>query len=75
MAAEFIARLVDSVPEMKMRERSLLNINVPNVPFDEIAGVSVTEAGIRLYDDKFEKREDPRGKTYYWLSGHAIDNT
>jgi 5'-nucleotidase len=73
VAAEFIARLIGSVPDMKMRERSLLNINVPNVPFDEIAGVSVTEAGIRLYDDRFERREDPRGKTYYWLTGHAVD--
>lgn len=73
VAAEFIARLTDSIPEMKMRERSLLNINVPNVPFEEIAGVTVTEAGIRLYNDRFEKREDPRGKTYYWLTGHAID--
>jgi len=73
VAAEFIARLVTAVPDMKMRERSLLNINVPNIPFDEIAGVNITEAGVRLYDDRFEKREDPRGKTYYWLTGHAVD--
>ncbi len=73
VAAEFIARLLHTVPDMKMRERSLLNINVPNLPFEEIAGVSVTEAGIRLYDDRFEKREDPRGKSYYWLTGHAVD--
>jgi 5'-nucleotidase len=73
VAAEFISRLVHTVPDMKMRERSLLNINVPNLPFEEIEGVSVTEAGIRLYDDRFEKREDPRGKSYYWLTGHAVD--
>jgi len=73
VAAEFVARLLSVVPEMNMKERSLLNINVPDIPFEEIAGVSVTEAGIRLYDDRFEKREDPRGKTYYWLTGHAVD--
>ncbi|HNB20798.1 MAG TPA: 5'/3'-nucleotidase SurE [Candidatus Melainabacteria bacterium] len=73
VAAEFIAKLVHTVPDMKMRERSLLNINVPNVPYEEIAGVAITEAGIRLYDDRFERREDPRGKTYYWLTGHAVD--
>lgn len=73
VAAEFVARLLQTLPDMKMRERSLLNINVPNCPFDEIAGVTVTEAGIRLYDDRFEKREDPRGKSYYWLTGHAVD--
>ncbi len=73
VAAEFIARFLGSVSDLQMRERSLLNINVPNLPFEEIEGVSVTEAGVRLYDDRFEKREDPRGKTYYWLTGHAVD--
>lgn len=73
VAAEFIANMLDAVPKFEMRKRSLLNINVPSLPMEEIAGVSVTEAGVRLYDDRFEKREDPRGKTYYWLTGHAID--
>lgn len=73
VAAEFIANLLNGVPKFEMRKRSLLNINIPSLPMDEIAGVSVTEAGVRLYDDRFEKRADPRGKTYYWLTGHAID--
>lgn len=73
VAAEFIARLLPSVHSMNLRKRSLLNINVPNVSSEEIQGVSVTEAGIRLYNDSFEKRADPRGQTYYWLTGHAVD--
>lgn len=73
VAAEFVARFLHLMPKVKLKERSLYNINVPSIPMSEVKGVSVTEAGIRLYNDYFEKRVDPRGKVYYWLTGHAID--
>jgi 5'-nucleotidase len=52
----------------------LLNVNVPPVSQAEIAGVKVTRQGIRRYFDTFEKRVDPRGKTYYWLAGEVIED-
>ena len=73
-AAEFVSKLVDVFPKAHLRERSLLNVNVPNLPLNEIKGVALTELGIRLYNDWFEKRTDPRGGTYYWLAGHAIEH-
>ncbi|HEY9787748.1 MAG TPA: 5'/3'-nucleotidase SurE, partial [Candidatus Obscuribacterales bacterium] len=73
VAAEIISRFLPVMEKAPLKERSLYNINVPNVPLAEIKGVRATEAGIRLYNDFFEKRIDPRGKVYYWLTGHAID--
>jgi len=52
----------------------LLNVNVPPVKPEEIAGVAITRQGIRRYFDVFEKRVDPRGKTYYWLAGEALED-
>ena len=52
----------------------MLNVNVPNIPFAELEGTLITELGVRLYDDRFEKRIDPRGRTYYWLAGQALDS-
>jgi 5'-nucleotidase len=72
-AAEFISKLVKAFPRAHLGKRSLLNVNVPCLPIDEIKGVLVTELGVRLYDDYFEKRVDPRGRVYYWLAGQAID--
>jgi 5'-nucleotidase len=72
-AAEVIQRLLDVYPRAHLSKRSLLNVNVPNLPFAELKGTSVTELGVRLYDDRFEKRVDPRGRSYYWLSGQALD--
>jgi 5'-nucleotidase len=42
---------------------------VPNVPREEIAGVEITRLGRRLYRDKLIRRQDPRGRDYYWIGG------
>lgn len=72
-AAEFVARLIEVFPATHLSKRSLLNVNVPNVAFAELNGAVITELGVRLYDDRFEKRTDPRGRIYYWLTGHPLD--
>jgi 5'-nucleotidase len=48
---------------------SLLNINIPYLPVEEMKGVAITRQGLRVYRDALEKREDPRGKRYYWIGG------
>ncbi len=73
VAADFIADLVKILPTSGLPSRTLLNVNVPNLPADQIKGVAVTELGVRLYNDYYEKRMDPRGKVYYWLCGQAIE--
>jgi 5'-nucleotidase len=51
----------------------LLNVNIPPVQWEEIAGVKLTRQGVRRYVDVFDKRIDPRGKTYYWLTGEVLE--
>ncbi|QHI70264.1 5'/3'-nucleotidase SurE [Tichowtungia aerotolerans] len=47
----------------------LLNVNMPNLPYDELKGVKVTRMGRSRFIEKFHKRLDPQGRTYYWLDG------
>lgn len=47
---------------------TLLNVNVPNIPPEEILGVRVVPMSISILNDGYECREDPRGHKYYWLS-------
>jgi 5'-nucleotidase len=47
----------------------LLNVNVPAVPWAEIAGVEITRLGQRIYHDVLIERQDPRGHKYYWIGG------
>ena len=51
---------------------TLLNVNVPNIPLNSIKGYQITKQGNSVFKDRFEKREDPRGKTYYWMTGRVV---
>lgn len=68
-AAEFIRKLVPTVLKMGLPEGVSLNINVPAVPRNEIAGAVITRQGKSRVIETFDKREDPRKNTYYWLAG------
>jgi 5'-nucleotidase len=72
LAAARVARIVaEKVVENKMPGNVLLNINVPYLPFDEIKGFRITRQGLRVYRDELVRREDPRGRPYYWIGGDA----
>ncbi|MBF2026667.1 MAG: 5'/3'-nucleotidase SurE [Oscillatoriales cyanobacterium C42_A2020_001] len=73
-AAAFAQRLVTQLEKHPLPELLLLNVNVPAVAEAAIAGVAITRQGIRRYVDVFEKRIDPRGKTYYWLAGEVLED-
>jgi 5'-nucleotidase len=68
-AAEFVAGLAREVLARGLPKSVLLNVNIPNVPRDEITGVEITRLGRRLYRDRLIKRQDPRGRDYYWIGG------
>lgn len=73
-AGAFAKTLVAQLCKQPLPEAMLLNVNVPPVKPSEIAGVVITRQGIRRYIDTFEKRLDPRGKTYYWLAGEVVQD-
>lgn len=68
-AASFVARLARKVLTRGLPRNVLLNVNVPNLPREEIAGVEITRLGRRHYRDRLIKRKDPRGRDYYWIGG------
>ncbi|RMF27244.1 MAG: 5'/3'-nucleotidase SurE [Chloroflexi bacterium] len=68
-AAQFAARLAQRIAQEGLPPYTLLNVNVPNVPEEEIAGVLITRQGMRIYRDELVRRVDPRGKPYYWIGG------
>ncbi|MBD2209438.1 5'/3'-nucleotidase SurE [Nostoc linckia FACHB-104] len=72
-AANFAQLLVAQLAAKPLPELMLLNVNVPPVKSEEIAGVTITRQGVRRYVDVFDKRVDPRGKTYYWLTGEVLE--
>lgn len=73
VAADFTADLALKVLKEGMPSGTLLNVNVPALPREQIKGVRVTKMGRRLYRDQWDRRVDPRGRTYYWLAGELME--
>jgi len=75
-AAAFAAGLARRALAAAARQRPgerpwLLNVNVPDRPEGEVAGVQVTRLGTRVYQDALVERFDPRGRRYYWIGGNV----
>lgn len=49
-----------------------LNVNVPALPPERIKGIKRTRQALTKFRETFERREDPRGDLYYWLSGEIV---
>src|SRR5512135_2800861 len=71
-AAAAVARhVVERVMADGLPEGVILNVNVPYLKEQELAGYMITRQGLRLYRDALDKRLDPRGKPYYWIGGEG----
>jgi 5'-nucleotidase len=70
-AASVGASLLKQCIEENLEHPPLLNVNVPYLPLEEIRGITFTRQGLRVYRDALERREDPRGRPYYWIGGEA----
>lgn len=72
-AAGFSVHLSRLLLKSNLPEGVYLNVNVPNGPADTIRGVAVTRQGLSVFKERFHRRSDPRGRTYYWLSGQKVN--
>jgi 5'-nucleotidase len=65
-----VGRVVaENVIRQGMDANTLLNVNVPYLPYDQLKGFCITRQGLRIYRDELVRRLDPRGKPYYWIGG------
>lgn len=53
---------------------TLYNLNVPDLPLEQIKGIKATRQGITVYEDAIEVRVDPRGNKYFWMAGKLVEN-
>lgn len=74
VAAHFAGQLLAQLRRDPLPAITLLNVNVPPVAADAIAGVKIARQGVRRYIEQFAQRTDPRGKHYYWLAGEAVED-
>lgn len=73
LAGKVAQKLALEIVGKDLPKGTLLNVNVPDVPEDEIKGILVTKQGKSKWDDVYEQRQDPYGRDYYWLTGNLME--
>ena len=69
----WIERLTRDIAKVdEFPEETLLNINLPPVPGDEIEGIRVTTLGSRIFEGSIAQTKDPWGRVVYWIGGGQI---
>jgi len=65
VARELLERLLADWPP----PHRLLNVNIPGLPRSQIKGIRITHQSASAYRELYEKRVDPWGRTYFWITG------
>jgi len=71
-AAAFTAELIGKIQERGITPATLLNVNVPALPREQLKGWKLTRMGKRHYSETIVERIDPRGGKYYWIGGDDL---
>ncbi|WP_434928966.1 5'/3'-nucleotidase SurE [Shewanella sp. HL-SH8] len=66
-AADYAARIVKNLLTHPIESNQILNVNVPDLPLEQIKGIKVTRLGARHKAEGMVKTQDPAGKDIYWL--------
>jgi 5'-nucleotidase len=69
VTANLIRQIMGRSKSKPIPLHTLLNINVPNLPFHKIKGIRLARQGFRHYSGSILKRTDHRGRDYFWIGG------
>ena len=74
-AAGMVVKFVEHLQKQPLKQDSIININVPNLPADKIGGIKATRLGNRHKSSGVIKQKDHRGELMYWVGppGKAQD--
>ncbi|PXY45300.1 5'/3'-nucleotidase SurE [Flavobacterium hydrophilum] len=69
----FVKKIVLETLEKKLPLGVILNVNFPKLKENEIKGIKICRQAKAMWQEKFDKRQTPFGKDYYWLSGEFVN--
>ena len=65
----YVRKIAGNVLENGIKPGTCLNVNIPKLPFEEIAGIRICRQNKGVWREEFDKRVDPANREYYWLTG------
>ncbi|WP_430399428.1 5'/3'-nucleotidase SurE [Flavobacterium sp.] len=70
---KWVKKITLEVLEKGLPEGVVLNVNFPKEKTGKINGVKICRQAKANWEEKFDKRTNPQGKEYYWLSGEFVN--
>lgn len=67
----YIRQIITSALERK-HERFCLNVNIPKLPAEMLRGIRICRQAHAKWQEEFDRRKDPSGREYFWLTGHFV---
>lgn len=64
--------LADVLAVSEFPKETLLNVNLPPMPAEEVKGVKVTHLGSRVFHEEIARMKDPWGRDIYWIGGGHV---
>jgi len=72
-ARSVASRIISQVLQNGLPGSVCLNVNIPKGPIEEIRGIKVCRQNKGFWREEFDKRTDPMGKNYFWLTGYYFN--
>lgn len=69
----FIKKITLSVLKNGLPKGTVLNVNIPNLKKEAIKGIKICRQAKARWVEKFDKRINPNGREYYWLTGEFVN--
>jgi 5'/3'-nucleotidase len=71
-AARIARELIGRLERAPLPPAALFNVNVPDLPYDQLAGIRATRLGVRHRSERIVRATDPRGRAVYWVGGPGV---
>ncbi|WP_027127107.1 5'/3'-nucleotidase SurE [Gelidibacter mesophilus] len=69
----FVKTITENVLKNGLPKGVVLNVNIPNLPKEDIKGIKVCRQAKANWEEEFDKRQNPNGRDYYWLAGKFVN--
>ncbi len=72
-STQYAKQVAELVLKNKLQSGVCLNVNIPKGKPADLKGIKICRQGRAFWEDSFDKRQDPFGGSYFWLTGEFIE--
>jgi 5'-nucleotidase len=72
-AKPYVKSIVENVLKEGLPKDVVLNVNIPNLLKQELKGIKICRQARANWEEEFDKRTNPQGRIYYWLTGKFVN--